>query len=184
MWVTWSGKTTLFDASKVIEDPRFVYVPSYTTRPMRPGEVNGKKYWHISKEEFEQAIENNEFLEYASSEVHWQYYYGTKLHDLLVPYQAWKHPIKEIETDGLLKLQQDWRIDDKYTTIFLNIPEDTIKERLKKRWTVEPKEVARRLGGAAWERKIALEHCNHIVDANRPLEKVVESFWEILNQYL
>jgi guanylate kinase len=43
---------------------------------MRPGEENGDQYWFISKEEFEIAIEQNDFLEYEIN--HKVAYYGTK----------------------------------------------------------------------------------------------------------
>jgi guanylate kinase len=43
----------------------FAYSTSHTTRNPRPGEVNGKDYHFVSREEMLMAIENNEFLEYA-----------------------------------------------------------------------------------------------------------------------
>lgn len=43
---------------------------------MRPGEINGDTYWFISREEFEAAIEADEFLEYEIN--HKVAYYGTK----------------------------------------------------------------------------------------------------------
>ena len=56
--------------------PNAVTLPSFTSRDMRPGEVEGDHYHFISKEEFEDMIANNKLLEYA------QYvdnYYGTPL---------------------------------------------------------------------------------------------------------
>jgi guanylate kinase len=47
---------------------------------MRSDEKNGRKYWHISQEDFEKSIDNNEFLEYAI--VHAKHYYGTKISEI------------------------------------------------------------------------------------------------------
>lgn len=47
-----------------------------TTRKMRPGEVNGKDYYFVSKEEFEKEIESGGMLEYAK---YVDNYYGTPL---------------------------------------------------------------------------------------------------------
>lgn len=74
MGVSGSGKTTIFNSLEIF--PQLSYVQSYTTRPLRPGEINGVKYNHISRDAFEQAIMNNEFVEYAT--VHATDLYGTK----------------------------------------------------------------------------------------------------------
>jgi guanylate kinase len=58
---------------------RLMLVPSYTTRPMRPNEKNGRKYWHVSKDEFQSAIDGGEFLEHA---IYSRNNYGTKLSDV------------------------------------------------------------------------------------------------------
>jgi guanylate kinase len=46
-------------------DLPFRFVVTATSRPARPGEVNGKDYFFLSREAFEQMIEDNELLEYA-----------------------------------------------------------------------------------------------------------------------
>ena len=51
-------------------------VISCTTRPPREGEVDGREYYFISRDEFENRIENNGFLEYAEFVGN---YYGTPL---------------------------------------------------------------------------------------------------------
>ena len=51
-------------------------LPSYTSRPIRPGDVEGETYCFVSKEEFEKRIEDGEFYEY---DVHHNHYYGTFL---------------------------------------------------------------------------------------------------------
>ena len=48
---------------------------SYTSRPMRAGEVEGVDYFFVSREEFEKKIKNGDFLEYAK--VRYGEYFGT-----------------------------------------------------------------------------------------------------------
>lgn len=55
-------------------DPRLKYSVSYTTRPPRPGEIDGKSYTFVSEPEFLHLIEQKEFLEWARV---YDHYYGT-----------------------------------------------------------------------------------------------------------
>ncbi len=48
-------------------------LPSFTSRPQREGDVEGKTYYFVSKPEFEQMIENGDFYEY---DIHHNHYYG------------------------------------------------------------------------------------------------------------
>ncbi len=69
------GKGTLI--KRVLASvPNLSYSVSFTTRDQRPGEVDGKDYNFVSKDEFEELIENDEFLEYAN--VHGNYYGTSK----------------------------------------------------------------------------------------------------------
>lgn len=70
-----TGKSTLIKRLKS-EFPVLIESVSYTTRPMRKGEVHGESYFFITKDEFENKIRNNEFLEYAL--VHGNYYGTSK----------------------------------------------------------------------------------------------------------
>ena len=54
--------------------PNAVTLPSFTSRDMRPGEVEGDHYHFISKEEFEEKIRKGDFYEY---DLHHGNYYGT-----------------------------------------------------------------------------------------------------------
>jgi guanylate kinase len=69
-----SGKTTLSERL-VAERPGVERVVTATTRPMRPGEVNGVHYHFLSEAQFDEALARGEFLEWAC--VHGRYRYGT-----------------------------------------------------------------------------------------------------------
>ncbi len=68
-----AGKTTLVRALQA-GDPSLRFSISYTTRPPRPGEVDGRDYCFVSEEEFGQLIRDGSLVEYVHQFGH---YYGT-----------------------------------------------------------------------------------------------------------
>ncbi len=61
------GKGTVRKAIFEQDNNKFDYSVSMTTRKMRPGEVDGKDYYFVSKEEFEHEIATGGMLEYANT---------------------------------------------------------------------------------------------------------------------
>ena len=66
-----------------LEDLNYVNIISHTSRPIRVNEVDGRDYHFISKEEFNNLIDNNEMIEYRNYEVNWcgkgdTWFYGVK----------------------------------------------------------------------------------------------------------
>ena len=71
---TCAGKGTIIN--KLLEENDNICLStSYTSRPIRQKEVNGKDYYFVTREEFEAKIKNDEFLEYAC--VRYGEYFGT-----------------------------------------------------------------------------------------------------------
>jgi guanylate kinase len=60
-----AGKTTLTRRLLTEHAPRLEFSVSHTTRPMRPGEVNGRDYHFVSTQEFESMVQRGEFAEHA-----------------------------------------------------------------------------------------------------------------------
>lgn len=180
MWVSGSGKTTVLHESWVLDRHDMQYVPSYTTRSLRPWEKNGEKYFHITKAQFEEAIAKGGFLEYAL--VHQTDYYGTKYDAIIWPLSTWISTIKELEIFGLEKIQKEGKIDGKYVTIFLDLPEEKMKERILWRGKISEEYLQKRISSAAFEREKARERCDYIIDASQPLENVIEAFLEIVER--
>jgi len=170
MWVSGSGKGTVMQ--KLLDSfPSLHYVQSYTTRDLRPWETNGEKYWHITKEEFEQGIADNEFLEYAR--VHNQDFYGTKFADIDTIIQAWKNPIKEVDIDWYKQILDDDRVYSYTKSIFLTISDEVIRERILLRDPNTPEDdIQNRITSAQKERLYAQEYCNIIVNASQDLPRV------------
>lgn len=97
------GKGTVRKRIFEQDDNKFDYSVSMTTRKMRPGEVNGKDYYFVSKEEFEQEIANGGMLEYA------QYvdnYYGTPLKYVNEKLDSGKDVFLEIEVKGAMQVRK------------------------------------------------------------------------------
>jgi guanylate kinase len=90
-----SGKTTL---CRRASDAGFaIYAISCTTRPIRPGEVNGTDYFFLSIDEFKEKIKNKNLLEYA--EVHGNFY-GTLKSEVFTHIEAGRDVVMDIDVQG------------------------------------------------------------------------------------
>ena len=76
---------------------------SCTTRKPREGEVHGKNYFFLSREEFLNCVENNEFLEWAEFSGN---LYGTQKQYIIEKLEAGKNLILEIDTQGALNVKK------------------------------------------------------------------------------
>lgn len=97
-----AGKDSIIENLKKINKNFWVSI-SMTTRAPRTGEVDGKSYFFVSKEEFEDNIKKNNFLEYATYNGE---YYGTPKSKILDKLQQGIDVILEIEIQGALKIKE------------------------------------------------------------------------------
>ena len=179
-WVSGSGKTTLLTALLQAHS-QLILVPSYTSRPMRPNEKNGRKYWFLSKDQFKKAIDNNEFLEYAI--VHEKNYYGTKLDDVKKAFDKWLVPITEVDMHWLEKIKAENKGID-YVSIFLDISDEKMIERITKRWHVEEEEIERRVKSAHFERTKMKGNCDYILKTDDTLKNNVKNLNQLVKKIL
>lgn len=100
---TCAGKGTVIK-ELLKRNKNLVLSVSYTSRPMRDYETNGKEYYFVSKEEFERKIKNNEMLEYEI--VHQDYYYGTPKKEVKEILNSGKDVILEIEVNGAQHIKE------------------------------------------------------------------------------
>lgn len=120
-----SGKGTII--KEVLKKmPELIYSVSYTTRPRREGEVDGKDYFFIDREKFEDLIKKEFFIEWAKV---YDYYYGTSKEFVLEKLRNGKDVILEIEIQGARKIRE---IYDKKDVVFIFISPPDFEE-LKKR---------------------------------------------------
>lgn len=125
-----AGKSTLL--KEVIDDIGECYFSiSTTTRKIREGEFNGVHYNFVSKEEFQEDIKDDMFLEYAN--VHGNYY-GTSLKPVRRALKAGKLVIFDIDVQGNAVVTN--RLGDITTSVFISPPTlSELKERLESRQT-------------------------------------------------
>lgn len=121
---------------------------SVTTRPPRPGEVEGVDYYFMPREEFEKRIGKNEFLEFAV--VH-DNLYGTLKSELDRHLRSGNDLVLELDVQGMRNIRQFVK---QMVSVFLMPPSpDELKNRLRKRGTETEEALALRLRNA--EREIA-----------------------------
>ena len=171
--VSGAGKDTVKkELMNKMED--VITLPSYTSREPRDGEQEGVEYHFISKDEFKDRIEKNEFYEY---DVHHENYYGTSRRLMNEKIKSGKIIIKDIEVNGTENLINILKNEIKLITIFLKVDEQELRSRLEKRG--ESKEsIDLRLSRLEYEEsKIGLYD---YVIKNDDLEKTVDIIMTIL----
>jgi guanylate kinase len=141
-----AGKTTLARAL-LTGDPSIAVSVSVTTRAMRPGEVDGRDYHFISKEEFTRRSSAGELLEWAK--VH-SNFYGTPKAPVDAMIAAGRDVLFDIDWQGAQQLAEKATVP--VTRVFILPPSHAVlKERLEKRAQDSAEVVAQRLAGAADE---------------------------------
>jgi len=140
-----SGKSTL--VAKLLERmPGLMFSVSYTTRAPRGNERPGHSYVYISREEFEERIRRDEFLEHAEVFGH---YYGTH-RSVLERAQAGKLDlVLDIDVQGARQLKS--RIPDAVSIFILAPSRDVLEQRLRNRSEDPEPVIRRRLREAAEE---------------------------------
>lgn len=140
------GKETVCNRLIELNDDVWMSV-SATTRPMREGEVDGKDYFFISRDEFEERIKNGDFLEYAI--VHREHYYGTPKYEIQKKLDEGKNVVLIIDVQGALKVKE---LIPSALFIFLMPPSiKVLKERLINRGTESIDKIIERFKSAYQE---------------------------------
>ena len=171
-----TGKSTLIKRIHK-EFPLLLWSVSATTRPMRPGEVDGVDYHFINREQFEQKINDNEFIEWAK--VH-QNFYGTLKSALDENIKKNKLTLLDLDVQGCLNLKSIY--PDNSVIIFIAPP--TIEElntRLRKRGTENTDIINIRLLNAKEEIKYQ-DHFDHKI-INDDLEKAYSDLKSLISLY-
>ncbi|MBQ5590626.1 MAG: guanylate kinase [Clostridia bacterium] len=146
---------------------------SSITRSMRENEVEGEKYHFISKQEFEQMINNKELLEYNEYVGN---FYGTPKK----PVEDWLNSgynvILEIDVNGAFKVKK--KMPDAIMVFMLPTSMDVLRQRLVKRGTEDEETIEKRLKQAAREISFAKDY--DYVFFNDVLEDAVNDLMSII----
>ncbi len=166
------GKGTLINKLLMKYD-NYALSVSATTRGMRPGEQEGKSYFFMSVEEFENKINNNELLEYAK---YVDNYYGTPRKYVEEMLESGKDVLLEIEIQGARQVK---KLMPEALTIFVMPPSaETLKQRLIGRNTESSDVIDERLKRATVEAQ-GIEEYDCIL-VNDDLDKSVEKLNDII----
>lgn len=134
-----SGKGTVIKEI-LARDDTFALSVSATTRPPRPGEVDGVNYRFLSREQFEELIEADEMLEYVE---YCSNLYGTPRRQVEEKLSEGKNVILEIEVVGAAKVKDKF---PQAILVFLLPPSyEELEERLRGRGTESGEVIERRL---------------------------------------
>ena len=140
-----SGKGAILAALRELERP-WHFAITATTRPMRPGEVDGQDYIFMTPPDFLRMRERDELLESAQVFDRW---YGTPRRQVRDPLIGGQDVILEIDVQGAAAIR---RIAPKALTIFIMPPSlDELRTRLVGRGSDDAAEIQRRLHEAATE---------------------------------
>jgi guanylate kinase len=141
------GKGTLIQ--RVLKKvPKLSYSVSFTTRGPRNGEVDGREYFFVTPEKFEQMIAADEFLEWAH--VHSKMY-GTARRQVSHEISAGRDIILEVDVQGAATVRS--LVQDAVSIFILPPSFEVLRQRLLARGTDSPEELALRLRNAPAELK-------------------------------
>jgi guanylate kinase len=168
-----SGKTTI--AKKIMEKFPFIkFSVSATTRPKRNGEIDGKDYFFLTKEEFEKKIQNGELLEWE--EIYGNYY-GTLKSVVESALKNGDILLFDIDVNGAISIKK--KFPDDSVLIFIKPPSiETLKERLKRRKTETEEQIKKRLERVPMELGKA-EFFDYII-VNDKLENTVNAVLRVV----
>jgi guanylate kinase len=160
-----AGKTTI--ARRLLEVRNDVgYSVSATTRAPRPGEVDGIAYHFLSTEQFERAVQNGEFAEYAR--VHGNMY-GTLRREVERVVASNRNVVMDIDVQGAMQFSASF--PDAVRIFVLPPSGETLVARLKDRGTEDSATIATRLRDAIGEIGVIGEF--EYVVVNDELERAV-----------
>ena len=167
-----SGKSTV---TKIVKDKLNIPLSiSATTRKPRNGEIDGKDYYFLTKEEFLQKIKNDEFYEYAN--VHGNYY-GTLKKAVEDNLEKGINVILEIDVQGALIAKKKKK--DAVLVFFKTENLEVLENRLRNRKTDSDEVIELRLKNAQKELEYEKEYDYVVI--NKEIEQSCNDLIKIIN---
>ena len=173
-----SGKTTLVHHLLDQEKLGLQFSISATSRPRRGQEIDGKDYYFISKEKFQEHIKNKDFLEWE--EVYTDNFYGTLISEVNRIWQNGKAAIFDIDVVGGLRIKE--KFPENTLAVFVQPPSiEVMESRLRNRKTDSEEKIKERLAKASKELEFSEKFDYVLVNddlesAKKEAEKIVSDF--------
>lgn len=170
---TCAGKGTV--VQRLLEDDNNLNLSiSYTSRPIRNNEVDGKNYYFVTRGEFENKIKNDDFLEYAK--ISYGEYYGTPKKEVLKLLEEGKDVILEIDVQGAKIIKEKY---PETLLIFIMAPSmQEVKRRIIARGTETKEQIIARFK-IAYNEIDEVNKYNYVV-VNDDLEECVKKVKSII----
>lgn len=166
-----AGKTTLCREAR-LRLPDLAYSVSYTTRPPRPGEIEGTDFVFVTEPQFRALQDQAEFAEWAV--VHGNLY-GTRASVLEEALAAGRDVLLDIDTQGAAQLRRRY---PEAVLVFIVAPSMVeLAQRLRERNSDAESEIARRLARAREEVKLWRSYDYLVV--NRDLKEAADHLTSI-----
>ena len=172
-----AGKTTVLREVFERSPHKLQMSVSVTTRPPRPGEVDGVDYHFLSDTEFQKRRESGDFLE--CFEVYGRgYWYGTLNETVTTSLEAGQWVVLEIDVQGRAKVVEQF---PEAVTFFVR-PESltVLEQRLRDRGTENEETIQRRLEVARQEWPFAEQYTHEII--NHSVDQAVDEICQQLEQ--
>lgn len=169
------GKSTVLARVRELV-PGLWYSISATTRPMRPGEVDGVNYHFVTPEVFTELVETGRLLEHAHFAGNW---YGTPRDPVEERLAAGADVLLEIEVQGARQVRAVPTLGEQAVLIFLAPPSlAELNRRLIGRGTEDPATIAARLSAARKELAAEPEFDHTVV--NRDVQSAAEGLVQLM----
>ena len=169
-----AGKTTL--TKKISAKDNFTVSISHTTRPPRTNEINGKDYIFVDKDDFNQLIKNNQFLEHAEV---FKNFYGSGKEKVYEELNNGKNVVFDIDWQGTEQIKKK-KLNYKLITFFILPPsKKVLLDRLIKRDLKDEKIVNERM--KQFEKDLLHWKNYDYVVINDELEKCYNQINSIIN---
>lgn len=173
------GKSTIIKALDERPDMNFAFSVSATNRNPRPGEIDGVHYNFLTTEQFRQAVDHDEFIEWE--EVYPGRYYGTLRRAVDSLLSEGSNVVLDIDVKGALNVKKQY--GDGAITIFIAPPSIAeLRRRLENRGTETPDVIDTRVARAEFELSLAPQFDRQII--NDDLPKAVAETADVINHYL
>lgn len=169
-----AGKSSVI-AELLVRDRELGFSVSATTRPRRPGEVNGRDYYFVSEEEFDRMLASGELLEWTEYQ---GYRYGTPRGEVVDRLKRGLDVVLNVEVRGALAISRA-QLPYSVVPVFLVPPSwEELRRRIMARGTESPQALAERL-------RIAREEVRYIPEfrylvVNDELSRAVEELLSIV----
>lgn len=169
-----AGKTTI--VKEVLRQyPSFGFSVSATTRGRRPGEVDGKDYYFLTKDEFEKRVSCGELVEYEEI---YSNYYGTLRSEVENALEGGKDIVFDVDVKGGLSIKSRF---PEAIIIFVKPPSvEILRRRLEGRGSETKEQIERRMARVEMELEKGGQYDYIII--NDELKRAVNEVFDIINK--